>query len=81
MALTDRRISSEVPVSYLQQTLNLVIDELCAKDSSILLLQKRIATLEKKLSIFECETHSINHYLADGKKLPTPVRNRGNKNG
>ena len=81
MALADRRISSEVPVSYLQQTLNLVIDELEAKDSSISRLQERIATLEKKLSIFECETHSINHYLADGRKLPTPVRNSAIKNG
>lgn len=34
-------------------------------------LQKRIAALEEKLSVRECETRSINHYLAPDQKLPT----------
>ena len=60
MALADRRISSEVPVSYLQQTLNLVIDELEAKDSSISRLQERVAALEEKLCISELEAGAAN---------------------
>ena len=34
-------------------------------------LQKRIAALEEKLSVRECETRSINYYLAEDQKLPT----------
>jgi hypothetical protein len=72
MALSDRRVSCEASVSYLQRTINLIIDELSSKDSSILLLQKRIATLEKKLRLYELETGSINYYLAKESRISAP---------